>query len=366
MSETDDQHALSPRTNPELIGHPGAEARLLQAWTSGRLPHGWLIAGPKGIGKATLAYRFGRFMLANGDPGAADDGPGLFGDELPPAVPKNLAMDAEAPVFRRVAASGHADLMVIEKGGEGAEGKTEIVVDQIRRAVHFFSVTAAEGGWRVVIVDGADDMNPSAANALLKVLEEPPERALVILVSHAPGRLLPTIRSRCCRLTLHPLANDIVGEIVQKHRPDIGAGDLPALAALADGSPGRAIELADTDGLDLYKMIVGLTGTLPSLDVAAVHALGDRLARRDAEPAYRTATDLMRRWIARIATGTGGDTIVGEGEMIAKLRDLGDLEQWIGVWDKVSRLIADADRLNLDRKQIVINAFHAMQRAANG
>ena len=171
--------------------------------------HGWLISGPKGIGKATMAYRFARFLLTHGNPSQADDGgPALFGnDEITAASPESLAVDPHSPVFHRIAANGHADLQVIERGlsDDGKRMQTIIPVDKIRAVGHTMSLTAGEGGWRVIIVDGAEDMNLNAANALLKVLEEPPPRAILFLITHAPGRLLPTIRSRCRQLKLSPL-----------------------------------------------------------------------------------------------------------------------------------------------------------------
>jgi DNA polymerase-3 subunit delta' len=196
----------TPRQNPELFGHAAAERRLLDAWASGRLPHAWLICGPRGIGKATLAYRFARFLLKAGD---ATGGSGR---------PASLASDPQDPVFRRVAAGGHADLLTVERGWDKKRERRrgEIIVDDVRDVGAFLRLTPAEGGWRVVVVDSADEMNPNAANAILKVLEEPPRRAALLLVSHAPGRLLPTIRSRCCRLVLKPLAEDAVARLVRR------------------------------------------------------------------------------------------------------------------------------------------------------
>ncbi len=154
--EEDDR--LQPRENPDLLGQGAAERALLDAWVSGKLHHGWLIAGPPGIGKATLAYRFARFVLREGvAPTGA--GAGLFGT----TVPDNLHVGSDDPVFRRVAASGHADLMTIERQFNDKTGrlKTEIGVDQIRAIAGFLHLTAAEGGWRVVIIDALDSLNPN-------------------------------------------------------------------------------------------------------------------------------------------------------------------------------------------------------------
>ncbi len=177
-----------PRENPNLIGHAPAEAAIRDALQGGRLHHAWLITGPEGVGKATLAYRFARALLA----GASA-----------------LDMPASAPVFRRVAAGTHADLLTIEREWDEKKKrlKKQIAAETARMIPPFLHLTPAEGGWRVVILDGAEDLNPQSANALLKVLEEPPARAVLMLVCSAPGRLLPTIRSRCRHLALAPLTH---------------------------------------------------------------------------------------------------------------------------------------------------------------
>ena len=367
MTEQDTAFPPPPRANPDLIGHGAAERRLFDAWRSGRLPHGWLITGPPGIGKATLAFRFARVVLAGGG-----DGGGLFADEPDERDP--LYVDPANPVFQRIAAGGHGDLMTLERGvTDDGRRRTVIVIDDVRRAGGFLRLTAGEGGWRVIVVDAADDLNANAANALLKFLEEPPARTLVLLVSHAPGRLPATVRSRCCRLTLTALAPSTVAELVRRYCPALPDEEAAALARLGEGSIGRALRLAETDGLALYRELLDLVRPLPILDMAAVHGLGERLARRDAETAYRTATDLLTGWIARLVragarrgdvTLPGGEVVGGERECVGRLLALTGLEEWIEVWEKVTRLIAQADAVNLDRKQVVLNAFQTMEQAA--
>lgn len=348
-----------PSDNPELIGHDGAEAAFLDAWNSGRLPHAWLICGPRGIGKATLAYRIARFVLAGGD----GDG-GLFGP------PQNLATSPEHPVFRRIAANGHADFKVVERGwadDKQTRLRSEIVVEDVRGVGGFLSLTPAEGGWRVVIIDAADEMNRSSANAVLKVLEEPPRRALLLLVSHSPGRLLPTIRSRCRRLNLPPLAETRVLELLQRHRPDLAAADAAALSRLAEGSIGRALALAGEGGLDLYREMIDLLSRLPRLDVVALHAFGDRVAKAGASDSFRTLTELFGWWLARLVRtgGEGGpvaEVVAGEEAVMRRLLAAGRLDQWVEVWEKITHLFNRADAVNLDRKQVVLNAFLTVER----
>jgi DNA polymerase-3 subunit delta' len=205
VTDITDGRVPLPRENPDLLGHEVAERQFISAWKSGRLPHGWLITGPPGIGKATLAYRMARFVLAGGA-GAADDGPGLFGD-APPAA-ETLQMEPENPIFRRVASSGHADLMSLERSfasdkdiesdPRDRERNSVIRVDDVRKAGGFIRMTPAEGGWRVVVVDAADEMNQNAANALLKMLEEPPNKALYFLLIMLPAD--------CCRRSVRAAA----------------------------------------------------------------------------------------------------------------------------------------------------------------
>jgi DNA polymerase III subunit delta' len=356
------QPVVPPRDNALLLGHEAAEAALLQAYRSGRLPHAWLLSGPRGIGKATLAFRFARFLFAEG---AAS--PGLFA-----APPASLAIAPEHPVFRRVASGGHADLLVVERSIDPKRKKlrSEIVVDDTRAIATFLRLTPAEGAWRVVIVDGADLMNRNAANALLKILEEPPQKALLLLVSDNPGRLLPTIRSRCRILALKPLGEAEVREALARYRPDVSAGDRAVLAQLAEGSIGRGLDLAGAGGLVLYRSLVRLLEGLPALDGAALHALGDRVARADGEDAYRILAELLPGWVARmVALATGGGegeraALPGEAQTMRRLAGRRGLDQWVEVWENLNQLFALADSVNLDRKQVVLNAFFTLAEAA--
>ncbi|HIM24473.1 MAG TPA: DNA polymerase III subunit delta' [Rhodospirillales bacterium] len=373
--ENIDDEGLAPVDNPDLSGHDEAEATLKQAFESDRLAHAWLLSGPQGIGKATLAYRFARYVLAQG---GAVAGGGLFGDalDLGDETRDSLYIGPEHPVFRRVASGGHSDLKVVVRTVNEKTGKlrSEIVVDDIRSVGNFFHHTAGEGGWRVVVVDCADEMNPSAANALLKVLEEPPPRGLLLLVSHNSGRLLPTIRSRCRKLALHPLPEENVASLINAHRPDLDAGDLSVLAHLADGSPGRALALAEEGGLGLYRDMIGLLETLPRLDVGALHAFGGKLGKTGAEEAFHTASGLLQWWLARLILITAGaassgprqgkDPLdVGEEALMKRLGQAASLDRWFEVWEKINRLLVKTDLINLSRKQVVLNVFLTLQNA---
>lgn len=357
--------APDPRANPDLLGHEAAEKALLDAFNSGRMAHAWLISGPRGIGKATLAYRFARFVLAQG--GQAPAGPSLFGDA--PTAPASLYLAPESPVFQRTAAGGHADLFVVQRRVDEKTGKLkgEIVVDDVRGIGAFMSMTAAEGGWRVAVIDAADEMNINAANAVLKVLEEPPKGALLLLVSHNPGRLLPTIRSRCRRLTLQPLPEAAVAELVRRHSPETPEADARALARLAEGSVGRALALAEEGGIELFHEITALLAGLPRVDVESLHALGDKLSRAGADGAFETFGDLLRWWMARLATAAArGEAagLDGADRALAERLHAGGLDRWLDAWERANRLLERCDEVNLDRKQVVLNVFAALEGAA--
>lgn len=362
----------SPRDNPELLGHAAAEQEMLNAFRSGRLSHAWLICGPRGIGKATLAFRFARFVLSQG-------GTDLFGGNSTSEESENsnsLYVSPDSPIFHRVSAGAHADLMTVERGfSDTAQNKprSEIVISDVRRIGPFLSMTPAEGGWRVVIIDGADLMNRNAMNAVLKVLEEPPPQSLLLLACHNPGRLLPTVRSRCRMLTLNPLPPETVDQLLGRLVPDVSPADAAELAKLSEGSIGRAVTLAEEGGLELYRDLMGLLKRLPEIDIAALHAFADRLARPNADNAFRTVTELLQNWLARLirhgigATAGGASLTDGEENALAnRLTAQGNLDRWLQVWEKITLLLARADRAKLDRKQVVLNAVLAIETAARG
>ncbi|MBL24344.1 MAG: DNA polymerase III subunit delta' [Rhodospirillaceae bacterium] len=360
----------TPRETYGLVGQEAAEAAFLSAWQSGRMPHAWLLTGPEGIGKATLAFRIARFVLSGG--GAIEDsGPSLFGDE-PTAASEGLSIDAETPTAKQIEAGAHADLRTMEAGWvnpKTGRASQQIVVDQVRAALEVTNLTAS--GWRVVIIDPADAMNVNAANAVLKNLEEPPPKTLFLLVSHAPGRLLPTIRSRCSQLDLKPLATD---QIVA-HLRSLGGleeGNLEAVAKLSRGSIGKALQLVEGNGFALYEALHRAASGLPNLDMMSVHALGDLVSRRkaDTEDGFPILVNLIVDWLAALVlSGTKGEVapeiLTGEHALRARLLAEGaPLDRWVEVWEKVGALLNGAERVNLDRKQVLIQCFSLIAAAA--
>lgn len=375
MSGYDPQAATTwaPRHNAVLFGHAAAEKALLDAWASGRLPHAWLITGPRGIGKSTLAFRFARFLLAHGPASSLDSGPSLFGDA--PVLPDTLMVAEDHPIFARVASAGHADLITVERSWDDKADRWrgDIVVQDVRAVIDRFGMTAAEGGYRVCIVDAADDMNVNAANALLKILEEPPPNAILLLVSHAPGSLLPTIRSRCRRLALKPLDDAALSQAIDRLLPDLDAAERRGLAVLAEGSPGRAVMLASQGGLKLLHGLLEMVGQLPKPDIAKLHSFGDALARDRSGSGFQLMGELFRWWLARLVRAAAAGQIGGPGwneifpgetALAQRLAQWQSPVRWAEDWEQIGRLLDRGESVNLDRKQMLLNLFAALGRAA--
>lgn len=334
--------APHPRETTRLLGHEAAEAAFLDAYTSGRLHHGWLLTGPRGVGKATLAWRIARFLLAE-QPAEA----GLFGA---PPPPETLEIAPDHPVARRIAALSEGRLKLIRRtSGDTGRLRTVISVEDVRDLKGFFHLSAADGGGRVVIVDAADEMNPAAANALLKELEEPPKGATILLVAHQPWRLLPTIRSRCRELRLAPLAPADMAAALAAAGTE--GAEAAALAELAGGSVGEAIRIANLDGVATYAALVALVSGVPRIDRMKAIALAEAAAARGAEARFDlmlTLTDTLLSRLARAgATGaTPPEAVPGETALIARLapspaagRVWADLTQSLGARARQGRAV---------------------------
>lgn len=335
-----------PRANPGLVGHDTAAAALEAAARAGRLHHAWLLAGPPGIGKATLAYRFARWLLAGLPPGAAGHPP--------------LHVPPGHPAFRRVAAGAHADMITLEPN-RGDRGRKELLrVEDAREANRFLAHTAAEGGWRVVLIDEADRADSAAfQNILLKTLEEPPPRTVLLLVTAQPDRLLPTIRSRCRRLDLFPLDAAGMQALLAGALPDMPAAERAALAGIAEGSPGQALALAEGEGLAMQAEVDRALAVLPAMDGRVLHAIAEAVAGRGRElDAFVTFMALLRRAL----TGAVRSAARGAGDVPGWVaaRPLAD---WAAIWDRLGRLAEETERLNLDRRQAVLTGL-AWLRAA--
>lgn len=336
--------AVSPCQNAYLIGHDDEAKLFLSAYNSGALHHGWLITGDEGIGKATLAYKIARFLLS------AESG----------KTYASLDVSPDSVVFAQVTQKSHPDFKVLErdftetdkkkllkaiKQGEdcgeemrqGLKRSSVIKVEDVRDVVTFLSKKSFNDSWRVVIVDSADDLNVSSANALLKILEEPPLKSILLLVSHNPGKLLPTIRSRCAKLALKPLSEAETASLLRRYKPELKEAEVQGLSKIAAGSIGRALKYADNDALMIYESIKKICYGGGKADGALMLKLAEETA------ADEDRWDLFAELICRFAHDNLADS--------AKPREL------YGAYETALKVLDEAARLNMDKKQAVLQIF---------
>jgi len=345
------QGAPHPRATLALFGQDMAEAAFLAAQSGGRLHHAWMISGPRGIGKATLAWRIARFVLAGG----ADAG--LFGP------PESLDIAPDHPVARRILSLGEPGLHLARRAYDPKlkKLKSVISVDDIRALKSFFNMSAADGGWRVAIVDSADEMNTAAANALLKILEEPPAKTLILLICHQPARLLPTIRSRCRVLRCQPLSDEDLGRALVAAGVDAGE-DLPALAALCEGSAGEAARLLASGGVPLYRSIISILSGAPGLDRTAASQLASACTGASHADTYDNTVRLILLALSRLARAGAGAAFnvvnAAEGATLARLSPGGVAARgWADLTQMLDARLAHGRAVNLDPAQLILDTF---------
>ena len=347
-----------PRQTKKLFGHETAERVLAESLSDGRMHHAWLVCGRRGIGKATLAYRFARAALAHPSERAANG--------------QSLEVGEDTSAARQVRALSHPGLLVLRRpyDEKGKRFAASIPIDEVRRLRSFLSHRAGEEAWRVVIVDEANELNVNAANALLKSLEEPPARAVFLLVSSAPGRLLPTIRSRCRMLSLQPLSpSDLRAAATQAFEasgtvaPDASAW--PPLERLAEGSVGRLLSLQGAGGLELNERVMSLVASLPRVDWRAVHALSDELQPTAAQARFELFYELLLDYVGRLVRAqASGEGSREDKETAARLIGEGRLASFAELWERIGRETTDALALNLDRKALILETFAGLAAAA--
>lgn len=354
--------APHPRDTALLIGQDAAQTTMLKGFTSARLHHAWLITGPRGVGKATLAWRIARFLLATPDP---DD---IFGAP----APDSLDVPHDHPIARRISSGTEPGMKSVHRSvnDKTKRLRDQIVVDDIRDIATFFQLSAADGGRRVVIIDAADDMNVNAANTLLKMLEEPPARTTLLLICHQPSRLLPTIRSRCRTLRLTPLTGDQMAQAMAQAGVDPGP-DAAALAELSAGSVGEALRLALLDGLKLYGEVIALMDTLPNLDRSRALSLAETASARAASDRLDLLYTLIDIALSRLArTGAGHppplEAAPREAEIFARLaRDLAQARAWADTAQTALERARHGRAVNLDPGALVLDTLFKLSQTAS-
>jgi DNA polymerase-3 subunit delta' len=333
-----------PREAGRLVGQDTAERALLEAYRSSRMHHAWLITGEEGVGKASLAFRMARFVLAHPDPETAEV-----------AGASDLDVPADHPTAVKIAHGTHGNIVHIQREWDerGKKFKTGLSVEAIRRIIPFLGTTAGEGGWRIVIIDPADDMTRSAANALLKGLEEPPARTLFFLISSMPGRLLPTIRSRCRQIACQPLTDDQLEDLIGSLEPSFAERpDRALVLALAGGSPRRALTLIREDGAALYKALIA---ALDKPSHGAMAALAEKAADQKSGGPARFL-ELFDGYLDRRVRG------VAEPDGSHHPRQL-PLATWAELWEKAARSSREAEIYNLDVRHFVLDILEGYSGA---
>lgn len=360
--------APHPRETPHVFGQTDAEATVLDAFTSGRFHHGWLITGPKGIGKATLAWRVAKFLLTQ----PIDAEGGLFGD---PIVPTSLDSDPNHHIVRRILAGSEGGLCVIRRAYDEKRKrfKSVIAVEDVRKLKTFFSLSAADGGRRVVIVDTADEMNVNAANALLKVLEEPPANTTLLLISHQPSRLLPTIRSRCRTLRLAPLAPEDVARAAAQAGFDADPSDAQALVALSAGSVGEAIRLSQMGGPQIYRTLLTLLSQAPRISRPDAIKFSESFAGKGASDEFEIMIAMLELFLSRLAktgaTGVLPEVLVDPSEATA-FQHLCPTPTHALAWAEVAHetlaRLRHGRAVNLDPVALILDTVFKLERCAPG
>ena len=317
-----------------LIGHDDAMREVQAVYASGRMHHAWLIAGIEGIGKATLAKHIAQFMMANGE------------GELGKTNPHNSAA-------KLVEAETHPDLLIIRRPVDEKTGEQRnvIPVDVVLKIATFLHKTATHGGWRVVIIDEAHTLNRFGQNAILKIIEEPPPRTLILITVTTPGALLPTIRSRCRVLQLAPLDAAHMRDILRHTAPQASPEDVSELIKLSGGSIGFALKILRSETLPMYREMLGILDTMPQLDVARLHKLADQIWRKADGESFDVLTVLLTDRLREVVQEEAHRVPVGRVDLALQ------------IWDKTRATFAATDNANLDRKLAFINAMSEIRAA---
>ncbi|MGC6475449.1 MAG: DNA polymerase III subunit delta' [Parvibaculales bacterium] len=351
----------SPRLCQTLYGHQKTTRQFMQGFAQNRLHHAWLLTGAKGIGKASFAYHAAKFILSN---------PNGFKAEH---LSDDFSQGFSEEIVQLIERGAHPDLFILNRNYDFKTGKfrNDITIERARELITFLEKTPAMGGWRVCIIDSVDEMSRSSANAILKAVEEPSDKVMMFLVSHRPGKLLPTIKSRCQKVPMASLDMPILENLLADLHPDLEAQSRQATAYLAGGSIGLAIDIIENGGLDIYRDMVDALASLPNTDGVLLHALAGRMADIKSGKRYQIFQNFLIGWLHGLtltaARGTPAPVLFeGEADTVAKFLQSSHLEHWLDVWEKTTDLFQQADALNLDKKQTILECFTLIRKAVLG
>ena len=352
---------LPPRQMKDCLGHESVERALLEMIEKDRLPHALIFAGPQGIGKSTMAFRLARYLFKKGKDSNSADG-GLFGDSLPKEDVNSLVIDPSESVFWKVASGGHPDLLTIERLFDDKKSrlKASVEVDEVRRITPFMRMTASQGGWRIVVVDDADTMNRSAQNAILKILEEPPPNALLILVCHRLGAMIPTIRSRCRVIPFSPLSKEDFVSLIRQEHGSLPQSDTDVLFNISGGSVGQGLRIADEGGLEAVEKITALLYGWPRWQWSQIHLLAESMGRQGQEDKLRAFQDVLLWMVDSLLRAKArGETPQSplNNDATQKLLAHYSLPQWIEIAGQLREHFDTVTAASLDKRHAVIGAF---------
>lgn len=357
-----------PRLMSQCFGHEDVEKQLLGFLDAGQFPHALMFCGPEGIGKSTMAFRLARYLLTKGKPEDESAGGGLFGEPLPKAKPESLSVDMNEQAVRMISAGGHPDLLTVEREFDEKKGrfKGALNIDAVRKIAPFMRMTASYGGWRIAIVDDADTMTNQAQNAILKILEEPPANALLILICHRPGMMIPTIRSRCRTVHFQTLAKEPFSRLLRYAEPGLKDSDLETLHILTGGSAGQGARLIEEGGLEVIYKVSGLLAQWPSWDWPQIHGLADNLSKPGQEESYQTFLDVFTWAVQSVvnarARGIQLPLPLNSVEII-RMANHYSIEEWLAISDSLRSHFNSVDFANLDKRQAILGAFSIFDEA---
>lgn len=334
-----------PHECQALIGHQDAQKQILDSYDSGRMHHAWLLTGAAGIGKTSLAYQIAHMVLS--------DGESRIG-----------RINSEHKAARLITAQSHPDLLSIARPFDEKTGvqKTMIPVDEARKLAPFLSLTSSYGSGRMVIIDEAHTLNRNGQNAILKMIEEPPTGAFVILTATSTAMMLPTIRSRCRVVNMDPLKDNEISTVLARQSIDIPPDvDTARLYAMANGSVGHAIKLLESEALPLFDELLIILSALPKMDLPCIHKMADKMSRKADVDKFDAVSQMLIDTLQNTvrATAAGRPDPVGLAERIAPN---GDLHKALKVWESVKQTFAMGQSGNLDKKLTFINAISEMSK----